>query len=56
MRAWIDLGDAGWADVRYAIATARRLGYVAEEVRGARVHLRLSGSRLDVSDLWIMPP
>ena len=56
-RAWIELPrDAGWGQVRLAQTTLNNLGYVTEELRGTGpVLLRLSGSRLDVSELWRVP-
>lgn len=55
-RAWIELPEgSGWGEIRAAIRMLDGLGYTTAEVRGARVWLRLSGSALDVSALWIMP-
>ena len=56
-RVWIDLGDAGWGDVRVVRARLERIGYTTAEVRGvARVWVRVSGSRLESEALWEMPP
>lgn len=55
-RAWLDLGNAGWAEVRVAAVALERLGYVTAELRGARTLLRVAGARLDTSELWVMPP
>jgi hypothetical protein len=57
MHAWIELPrNSGWADIRLAASALHQLGYVTEEQRGARLWLRLSGSQLDVSALWVTPP
>ena len=47
---------SGWGDVRVASGELHRMGYVTEEQRGTgNVLLRLSGSRLGVSELWRLP-
>ena len=57
MRAWIEMpAGSGWGDVRVAMGALHELGYVTEEQRGTgNVLLRLSGSRLDVGELWRLP-
>ena len=61
-RAWIALPPGpdgerlGWGDTAAFKTALARAGYVVEEIRGVRVHmLRLSGSRLDSSELRAMP-
>ena len=58
MRAWIELPPgSGWGDTRAAASGLHELGYVTAEQRSAgRILLRLSGSELDVSALWVVPP
>ncbi len=57
MRAWVELpADSGWGDIRLARGALHKLGYVTEELRGTGpVLLRLSGSALDVTELWRYP-
>jgi hypothetical protein len=57
MRAWIELPAAsGWAGIRLARSALHALDYTTEEMRGTgNVLLRLSGSRLEVSELWRVP-
>jgi len=56
-RAWIELpAGSGWADVRLARGAMAGLGYHVEEIRGTgNVMLRLSGSKLEAEQLWVMP-
>lgn len=65
-RVWIELppgpdGDMlGWGDtalIKTALAEGEDgvRGYVVEEIRGQVHMLRLSGSKLDSSELWAMP-
>jgi hypothetical protein len=56
-RAWIEMpAGSGWGAIRLARGRLRELGYVTEEVRGTgRVWLRLAGSPLERSALWVMP-
>jgi hypothetical protein len=46
---------SGWGAIRLARTALRELRYHTEEVRGERVFLRLSGSPLERSALWVMP-
>ena len=56
-RAWLELPDSSWGPVQLARSEVKRLGYTTEVVRGTgRVWLRLAGSKLDSSALWVMPP
>ena len=57
-RAWIEMPPgSGWGAIRLARTALRELGYHSEEVRGTgNVLLRLSGSPLERSALWVMPP